>query len=75
MRAILIKNTNQSVEGNFFKTMESKSFNTIDDEKLIECVRNYPVLNKLKDKNNKDNSIKENFKRLQNTLAYSTRFL
>jgi len=40
--------------------MESKSFTAIDDEKLIECVRNYPVLYKLKDKNYKDNCIKEN---------------
>lgn len=40
--------------------MGSKSFNTTDDEKLIECFRNYPVLYKLTDKNYKDNSIKEN---------------
>ncbi|CAI6345567.1 unnamed protein product [Macrosiphum euphorbiae] len=40
--------------------MESKSFNSVDDEKLIECVRNYPVLYKLSDKNYKDNSVKEN---------------
>jgi len=40
--------------------MESKSFNTTDDEKLIEYVRNYPVVYKLTDKNYKDNSIKEN---------------
>jgi len=40
--------------------MESKSFTVIDDEKLIECVRNYPVLYALKDKNYRDNSIKEN---------------
>ncbi|XP_008179309.1 uncharacterized protein LOC103308156 [Acyrthosiphon pisum] len=40
--------------------MESKSFNSVDDEKLIECVRNYTVLYKLSDKNYKDNSVKEN---------------
>ncbi|KAL4148637.1 hypothetical protein QTP88_002817 [Uroleucon formosanum] len=40
--------------------MESKSFNSVDDEKLIECVRNYPDLYKLSDKNYKDNSVKEN---------------
>lgn len=40
--------------------MESKSFNAMDDEKLIEFVRNFPVLYKLSNKNYKDNCVKEN---------------
>jgi len=40
--------------------MESRSFNAIDDKKLIEVIRNYPVLYKLNGNNYKDNSIKEN---------------
>lgn len=40
--------------------MESRSFNTMDDEKLIEVIRNYPVIYKLSDKNYKDNIIKDN---------------
>lgn len=44
----------------FQKSIESKSLNSVNDEKLIECVRNYPVLYKSSDKNYKDNSVKEN---------------
>ncbi|VVC33424.1 BESS motif,MADF domain,SANT/Myb domain,Myb-like domain [Cinara cedri] len=40
--------------------MESKSFNAIDDKKLIDMVRNHSVLYKLNDKNYKDNCVKEN---------------
>ncbi|XP_060861708.1 uncharacterized protein LOC132938721 [Metopolophium dirhodum] len=40
--------------------MESRAFNVMDDEKLIEVVRNYPVIYKLSDKNYKDNCIKDN---------------
>jgi len=36
------------------------SFTAIDDQKRIECVRNYAVLYKLKEKNYKDKRIKEN---------------
>lgn len=32
----------------------------MDDEKLIEVIRNYPVIYKLNDKNYKDNCIKYN---------------
>jgi hypothetical protein len=40
--------------------MESRAFNVMDDEKLIEVIRNYPVIYKLSDKNYKDNCIKDN---------------
>lgn len=40
--------------------MEPKSFNAMDDERLIEVVRNYPVLYQMSDKNHKDNAVKEN---------------
>ncbi|KAL4085181.1 hypothetical protein QTP88_027040 [Uroleucon formosanum] len=51
-------------------TTESKSFTVIDDEKLIECVRNYPVLYTLKDKNYIDNTIKENvWKQISDSLG------
>jgi len=40
--------------------MESKVFSPVNDEKLIELVRNHPVLYKLSQKNYKDNNIKEN---------------
>jgi len=40
--------------------MESKVFSAENDEKLIEMVRDCPVLYKLSEKNYKDNNIKEN---------------
>lgn len=43
--------------------MESTSFITVDDEKLIEMVRDYPALYTLNDKIYKDNNIKENVRR------------
>jgi len=45
---------------NYFFEMESKKFDAVNDEKLIEMVRDYPVLYKSSDKNYKDNNIKGN---------------
>ncbi|KAL4085246.1 hypothetical protein QTP88_027105 [Uroleucon formosanum] len=57
-------------------TTESKSFTVIDDEKLIECVRNYPVLYTLKDKNYIDNTIKENvWKQISDSLGKTGQLL
>jgi len=40
--------------------MESKLFSPENDELLIAFVRDHPVLYKLKDKNYRDNNIKDN---------------
>ncbi|CAI6361966.1 unnamed protein product [Macrosiphum euphorbiae] len=40
--------------------MESKLFTPENDEQLIALVRDHPVLYKLKDKNYRDNNIKDN---------------
>lgn len=49
--------------------MESKSFNVVDDKKLIVCGRNNPVLYKLIDRNHKDKGIKENiWKEISNVI-------
>lgn len=40
--------------------MKSKSFSTKNDKKLIEMIRNHPVLYKSSDRNYKDNNLKEN---------------
>jgi len=40
--------------------MESKLFTQENDELLIALVRDHPVLYKLKDKNYRDNNIKDN---------------
>jgi hypothetical protein len=40
--------------------MESKHFNSVLDEKLIELVRVHPVLCNISNKNYKGNAVKEN---------------
>jgi len=49
---------------NNFSKWSPNTFNTVNDEKPIEIVRDYPVLYELSDKNYKDNNIKENVRKV-----------